>query len=336
MLAHRPPKHLERLDHRPLDVRKDEILCFVALRNERTLLPHLLEHYRRLGVDRFFFLDNGSTDGTRELVLEQPDSHCFHTEGSHFAENITPPRWINTLMRVFGSGHWCLSVDADELLVYPDLERVSLRRLFNYLESTGAEAVIGSMIDMYPDGPLAECSYDGSIPLVHASSYFDPEPGWLRARDGLYPPEQMFGGVRERVFWRGRFKQTFPPCLTKVPIVRWSRDTHYHAAQHTISKVRFSELRVALLHFKFVWGFQQKSASSLGENAQLKEKTLEERAAYMEALERNPKLSLRNDRSVRYRGDTTQLVELGWMKTSDRYAEFVATGWPRLQETAAS
>ncbi|TIN67815.1 MAG: hypothetical protein E5X94_08840, partial [Mesorhizobium sp.] len=87
--------------------------------------------------------------------------------------------------------------------------------------------------------------------------------------------------------------------------------------------MRFSELRVALLHFKFVWGFQQKSASSLGENAQLKEKTLEERAAYMEALERNPKLSLRNDRSVRYRGDTTQLVELGWMKTSDRYAEFV-------------
>ncbi|TIU27589.1 MAG: glycosyltransferase family 2 protein, partial [Mesorhizobium sp.] len=109
MLIHRSPKHLERLDDRPIDVSKGEILCFVGLRNEATLLPHLLDHYRSFGVDRFFFLDNGSTDGTRELILAQPDSHCFHTEGSHFAENITPPRWINTLMRVFGSGHWCLS-----------------------------------------------------------------------------------------------------------------------------------------------------------------------------------------------------------------------------------
>ncbi|TGP57161.1 glycosyltransferase family 2 protein [bacterium M00.F.Ca.ET.159.01.1.1] len=337
MHVHRSPKHLERLDDRPIDTKKDEILCFVALRNEATLLPHLLNHYRGLGVDRFFFLDNGSTDGTRELILDQPDSHCFHTEGSHFALNITPPRWINILMRVHGSGHWCLSVDADELLVYPDFEHVNLRRLCAYFDSTGAAAVIGSMVDMYAAGPLAECSYDGSIPLVDASPYFDPEPGWLRARDGLYPPEQMFGGVRERVFWHGRFKQTFPPCLTKVPIVRWDRSTHYHAAQHTISKVRFSELRVALLHFKFVWGFHQKSASSLNENAQLKEKTLEERAAYMEALERNPKLSLRDHRSVRYRGDSTQLVELGWMKSSDSYAEYVAkTAKPRLHETAAT
>lgn len=325
MVELRSPKHLARLDDRPIDVTDGEILCFVGLRNEATLLPHLLNHYRGLGVDRFFFLDNGSTDGTRELILEQPDSHCFHTEGSHFAENIDPPRWINTLMNVFGTGHWCLSIDADELLVYPDFERVNLRQLCSYLDSTGADAVIGSMIDMYADGPLAEYSYDGKIPLVEASPYFDPEPGWLRARDGMYPPEQMFGGVRERVFWHGRFKQTFPPCLTKVPIVKWGRGTHYHVAQHTISKVRFSELRVALLHFKFVWGFRQKSASSLSENAQLKEKTLEERAAYMEALERNPKLALRNQRSVRYRGDAAQLVELGWMKTSERYAGFVST-----------
>lgn len=318
-------------------MRKEEILCFVALRNESILLPHLLAHYRGLGVDRFFFLDNGSIDGTRELILEQPDSHCFHTGGSHFAENITPPHWINTLMRVYGSGHWCLSVDADELLVYPDFERVDLRRFLSYLDSTGAEAVIGSMIDMYADGPLADCRYDGKIPLVDASPFFDPEPGWLRARDGLYPPEQMFGGVRERAFWQGRFKQTFPPCLTKVSIVRWSRSTYYQAAQHTITKVRFSELRVALLHFKFVWGFHQKSASSLTENVQLKEKTLEERAAYMEALERDPKLSLRNSRSVRYRGDAAQLVELGWMRTSDRYAHYVAQmAEPRSRGTAST
>ncbi|TIW46852.1 MAG: hypothetical protein E5V61_10290 [Mesorhizobium sp.] len=116
--------------------------------------------------------------------------------------------------------------------------------------------------------------------------------------------------------------------------MRWERGRRYHVAQHTISKVQFSELRVALLHFKFVWGFRQKSASSLSENTQLKEKTLEERAAYMEALERDPKLSLRDQRSVRYR-DAAQLVELGWMRTSDRYAEFVSNA-VRPRQSAAT
>lgn len=324
MLGDQSPKHLERLDHRPIASNRDEVLCFIGLRNEAALLPHLLDHYRKLGVDRFFFLDNGSTDGTRELILEQPDSHCFHTEGSHFAENVDPPQWINTLMNVHGVGHWCVSVDSDELLVYPDCEHVGLRQLCGYLDATGAEAVIGSMIDMYADAPLAECSYDGTVPPVEASPYFDPKPGWMRANNISSPPEQMFGGVRERVFWQGRFKQTLPPCLTKVPIVRWQRGRRYHVAQHTISDVRFSELRAALLHFKFVSGFHRKSASSLSENTRLKEKGLEERVAYIEALERNPKLSLRNDQSVRYRGHAAQLVDLGWMRSSDRFTEFVS------------
>ncbi|MDG4854828.1 MULTISPECIES: glycosyltransferase family 2 protein [unclassified Mesorhizobium] len=335
MLGHRLLRHLERLDDLPTEVGKREVLCFVGLRNEATLLPYFLDHYRKLGVDRFFFLDNGSTDGTRELILEQPDSHCFHTEGSHFAENVDPPRWVNTLMNVFGTGHWCVSVDSDELLVYPDCEQAGLRQLCDYLDSTGAEAVIGNLVDMYADGPLAECSYDGSVPPVEASPYFDPKPGWMRARDGRHPPEQMFGGVRERAFWHGRFKQTLPPCLTKVPIVRWERGRSYQVAQHAITEVNFSELRSALLHFKFVSGFRQKSASSLSENAQVKEKGLEERAAYMEALERNPKLALRDHRSVRYR-DTAQLVELGWMKTSDRYAEFVSKQATRRLRDGAS
>jgi len=47
------------------------------------------------------------------------------------------------------------------------------------------------------DGPLAEYSYDGTIPLVEASPYFDPEPGWLRARDGS---ARVVLGTRSAVF----------------------------------------------------------------------------------------------------------------------------------------
>jgi hypothetical protein len=55
----------------------------------------------------------------------------------------------------------------------------------------------------------------------------------------------------------------------------------------------------------------------------------------MEALERNPKLSLRDHRSVRYR-DTAQLVQLGWMRTSDRYVEFMAQQATRRLRDGAS
>jgi hypothetical protein len=318
----RTPRHLERLDDRAIVSARKEILCFVAVRDEAVLLPQLLSHYRRLGVDRFFFLDNGSTDGTRELILEQRDCHCFHTEGSHFAENIDPPRWINTLMNVFGVGHWCLSVDSDEFLVFPEFERSDLRRLCDYLDTSGAEGVIGYLIDMYPDGPISNFAYDGAIPVIDAVPFFDSRPGWIRTNEDWYPSEQMFGGVRERAFWHGRFSQTLPPCLSKVPIVKWRHGRHYRVAQHTISPVEFSELRVALLHFKFAGGFRQKSASSLVENTELKEKTLEERAAYLQALQRNPTMSLRDAQSARYSG-SAQLVELGWMRSSNEYEAFI-------------
>ncbi|OWK20539.1 hypothetical protein AJ88_29925 [Mesorhizobium amorphae CCBAU 01583] len=59
MIGLLPPRHLARLDDRQIDIADGEILCFVGLRNEATLLPHILDHYRGLGVDRFFFLDNG-------------------------------------------------------------------------------------------------------------------------------------------------------------------------------------------------------------------------------------------------------------------------------------
>lgn len=304
-------------------MRRNEILCFIAVRNEAILLPQLLQHYRVLGVDRFFFLDNGSNDGTREFILDQPDCHCFHTEGSHFAENIDPPRWINTLINVFGVGHWCLSIDSDEFLIFPHCERSNLRQLCNYLDTTGAEGVIGYLVDMYPDGPISDFVYEGKVPVMDAVPFFDSRPGWIRTNENWYPAEQMFGGVRERAFWHGRFTQTLPPCLSKVPIVKWRRGRQYHVAQHTISRIEFSELRVALLHFKFAGGFRQKSTSSLDENTELKEKTLEERAAYVQALHRNPKLTLRNSETARYRGESAQLVELGWMRSSARYEAFL-------------
>jgi len=41
-----------------------EIRAFARCRDERLRLPAFLRHYRALGVNRFFIVDNGSSDGT--------------------------------------------------------------------------------------------------------------------------------------------------------------------------------------------------------------------------------------------------------------------------------
>ena len=48
-----------------------DILAFVTLRNERVRLPYFLEYYRRIGVGHFLIVDNGSDDGSRDLLAGQ-------------------------------------------------------------------------------------------------------------------------------------------------------------------------------------------------------------------------------------------------------------------------
>ena len=57
---------LIKIDPRPISIARDEILCFVAVKNELVRLPHFLDYYRRLGVHRFIFVDSASNDGLAE------------------------------------------------------------------------------------------------------------------------------------------------------------------------------------------------------------------------------------------------------------------------------
>ena len=94
-------------------IRPGDILLFSTMRDEFVRLPFFLQYYRNLGVSHFLIVDNGSDDGSREYLTDQPDVSLWTTTASYKASRFGMD-WINALLRRHGDGHWCLTVDPDE------------------------------------------------------------------------------------------------------------------------------------------------------------------------------------------------------------------------------
>ena len=99
-------------DMNPISARgplaRGAVLLAAVVRNEIERLPGFLRHYRRLGVDRFTFIDNDSTDGGRELLAGEGDVDLWHARGSYFAAH-RGRLWVEAIVQGIARGHWILS-----------------------------------------------------------------------------------------------------------------------------------------------------------------------------------------------------------------------------------
>ncbi len=306
---------MKRLQPEEVRLGKDDILAFACIRDEALRLPWFLEHHRQAGVDRFFVVDNGSRDGSTEYLISQPDVVLYYTEDS-YAGSRCGLSWVNELLERYAPGHWSLTVDADELLVYPSCERVTLRALTRYLDSVRADALMTMLLDMYSDSAISSTSYSPGRPFLEACPFFDPDSYTTSSSD----PVPLRGGPRERAFWQGYNRDYPAPYLPKVPLVKWRAGRVYEASTHVISNVAPAELTGALLHFKFFGDFPARVALE----AERKEhfEGARQYVVYSQVLNDQPDLNLFHDRSVRYR-DGNQLSELGILRMPDSYRRFV-------------
>ena len=206
----RPDPVIHRIDTRPLDFGADEIVAVGKLRNEMLRLPDFLRHHRRLGVGRFLAIDDRSDDGTRAFLLDQPDVHVFEIR-EPFAESSGGARWTSAVLDQFAPGRWALTLDADELFVYPGCEDFDLRWLCRYLESTGADCMTAEMVDMYPRWLGGPERYQAGESLVAFSPYFDSDTYVKRRRRG-FPTSYLVGGARARLF----YDEPMPPKIAFV------------------------------------------------------------------------------------------------------------------------
>ncbi|MCK4712677.1 MAG: glycosyltransferase family 2 protein, partial [Marinosulfonomonas sp.] len=149
--AMRKRRQLTTIIDRTPQISADAILTFSTVRNEIIRLPYFLEYYRKLGVNHFLFVDNNSDDGTREYLEKQPDVSLWATAHSYKLSRFGVD-WLTWLLIRYGHGHWCLSLDADEILTYPYCDTRPLKALTDWLDKSSIPSFGTLMIDMYPKG----------------------------------------------------------------------------------------------------------------------------------------------------------------------------------------
>lgn len=208
----------------PGPVGERELVLFAVVRDEMHHIPTFLTHFRQIGVRRFFIIDNRSMDGTFEYLEAAHDVILFRSDLTLGRLNHA----INGLMEKYALGRWCLVADADERLVYPHFERLTLLQLIDFLEKKGATGLYCRWVDLYANMPLSQARISADRPVHEQFPFFD--------RDELTLT------VTKRLFNWSR-------TAHKTPLFKFERSTYLYRGAHWVSEVKYSELKGCVLHF---------------------------------------------------------------------------------------
>lgn len=241
--------------------RTDGCILFSCIRNEMHRIEFFYNYYKALGVDHFVFVDNGSTDGFREWSTGRNDVSVWHTEKEYKKAGFGV-YWCNYLLRKYGTGKLCVTVDPDEFLVYPHMETRTIKDLGQHLKEIGRPGLHALMLDAYSDRPIDETVMASGDDPFSLCPYFDRD-GYVQ-RLTYMSGTFVQGGPRLRVFNRDTPREA--PALNKMPVVWWKKHYRYQSSAHVLWPWKLNRtstkagvpVSAALFHFKFVSSLREK------------------------------------------------------------------------------
>ncbi len=266
--AWRKSRSLQVVANRTGQIGPQDVLCFCTLRNEKIRLKYFLSYYRDRGISHFLFVDNDSTDGTREFLAAQADCSVWTTDASYKRSRFGMD-WINRLLRLYGHKHWCLVVDPDEFLVYPFSDTRPIPALTDWLEASSIKSFGAMILDMYPKGPITAQPYAEGQDPFEIACWFDTG-NYVIERNWDYGNLWIQGGPRARAFFTDQPAKA--PALNKVPLVKWHRSYAYASSTHMLLPRGLNlvydewggeKTSGVLLHAKFLDTFTEKAAEEL-------------------------------------------------------------------------
>lgn len=270
----------EDVSIRSNDLSQVQGLPLVAvMRNERQLLPDFLDHYRALGVRRFFLLDDASDDGSSAYLDAQPDV-CHLVSSRRYGDRpvaaaLPEPLqalpdlrmihvWRTGLMNRFCADQWALQCDLDEFLFVPD--GMTLPALISQVEASGAKGVWGGMMDLYPPKASDLWQYPKSgFVYPNMPWYFDGVRHFSLRRGR--PPRHHYVGVRHRLDVGYAAKPDLSPwakarlrlfgrrkapsgTLVKPILQYWTPGAFYYNSHRTTLTLSHQHL-LPLLHYRY-------------------------------------------------------------------------------------
>ncbi len=231
-------------------LREADYVAVLTVKNEAVRVPYLLTYYRRLGVQHFVVIDNGSTDGLRESLAGELDVSTY-LAAHGYKKSRFGVDWVNEVLYRHCVGKWILFIDADEFLVVAN-DTQDIPAVCAVLERQGRRSLQTMMLDLYSarradenviavdQDPLAVCNlYDST--------------GYVRRFEVPSNTTWIKGGIRGRMFfandiWAG-------PALNKTPLVKWKRGDAFLKSAHELFPRSLNgghgPVQGALLHFKF-------------------------------------------------------------------------------------
>jgi len=278
---------------RTAQIRKDDIIVFSTLRNEKLRLPFFLKYYRDMGVGHFVIVDNDSTDGSLDYLADQPDVSVWHTR-SKYKRARYGVDWLNWLQMKHAHGHWCLVVDPDEFLVYPFCDTRPLGALTDWLDASSIKSFSAMLLDMYPKGRLDEQPYELGQDPMEIACWFD-SGNYTQKKNKKFGNLWIQGGPRSRVFFPD--KPAKAPALNKIPLVKWDRRYAYVSSTHMLLPRGLNQVydewggekaSGVLLHAKFLDTFTAKAEEELTRGQHYSASV--EYKAYAESVKDNPDL----------------------------------------------
>lgn len=247
-----------------------------------------MENYRKLGVERFVFLDDQSTDGTRQFLSAQLD--CMVLRSYRNFSEIVPINhpmaredgkarivniWLNILIRKFSLNRWANHLDADEFLKLPVGMRIQ-----DLLRSTAQDArfIWSVVLEMYPSTISSpEELQNSKFTNMDDDWYYDAREYLRLVDDGEL--KRIYPGARARLMakynvqkhtgWkllRSKWKtpqygRVRKPIIIRIPESGYLKNAHFSMFSGA------SKFLLPLEHYKFSGQVFQRTQSAIEQNS---------------------------------------------------------------------
>lgn len=186
---------------------------YSIMRNEIKILPYFLRHYETF-ADRIFVWDDGSNDGTLEMLKSHPKVKVLplnlgRIDDDYFVNKLWPQ--YETISR--GNADWVMCIDADEFIYHPNI--------LNKLEELGKEGI--------------------KRVLCHGFTMYHPT--FPTTSGQIYDEVKL--GVKDK--WSTKHV-LFTPDIR----IRWSRGRHRLRTDHPPNIVTILDIGIHILHFRYL------------------------------------------------------------------------------------